>query len=202
MELDWWQSGTFEKEGVEIVCTPAQHFANRSLLDRNATLWASWAVLSHTTSHRVWFGGDTGYRSIPKGMAPEEEEEATKDGRIATCPAFTEIGEKFGPFDVSLIPIGAYEPRFFMSPIHLNPFDSVKVHQEVRSRFSIGCHWGTWALTWEPILEPREKLVIASREAGLREDEFVVMPIGSTMVIPKEKGEEKKEEKEEEKEES
>lgn len=108
---------------------------------RNDTLWASWAVES-STGGKVWFGGDTGYRSVARD-APSE------DG--PTCPAFREIGRREGPFDVSMIPIGAYQPRWIMSPVHCSPEDSVELHRHVRSIKSIGMHWATWRLTSEEV---------------------------------------------------
>ena len=175
VELDWWQSGRFKQSGVEIVCTPSQHFANRGLTDRNATLWSGWAILGK--SQRLWFGGDTGYRSVPQGYTKEMETQ------LPTCPIFKEIGERLGPFDLSLIPIGAYEPRFFMSPVHLNPFDAVCVHQDVASRLSVGCHWGTWTLTEESIDDPPKILEEAMREADLPSEQFITLPIGGSLSV-------------------
>jgi N-acyl-phosphatidylethanolamine-hydrolysing phospholipase D len=108
---------------------------------RNDTLWASWAVQS-STGGKVWFGGDTGYRSVARDAVSE-------DG--PTCPVFAEIGQREGPFDVGMIPIGAYQPRWIMSPVHCSPEDSVELHQHVRSKKSFGMHWATWRLTSEEV---------------------------------------------------
>lgn len=121
VELDWW--GSSKIGDVEFVCTPCQHFSGRTLWDRNKTLWSSWVVKSPNAS--FFFGGDTGYRSVPK------DHKGPLDS-LPVCPAFKEIGEKLGPFDLSAIPIGAYSPRWFMSPIHCDPEDAVCVHKDVR----------------------------------------------------------------------
>src|SRR5258708_18820529 len=93
-ELDWWDEQSVG--GVRFVCTPARHFSSRQLFDRNATLWCGWAALA--PGRRVLFGGDSAYH-----------------------PAFAEIGQRCGPFDVALLPIGAYEPRCVMGFLHTNP---------------------------------------------------------------------------------
>ena len=144
-----------------------------------AYLWSSWAILGK--EKRVWFGGDTGYMSVPRNVSREEEIASALKGDLPTCPAFAEIGDHLGPFDLSLIPIGAYEPRFFMSPVHMNPWDAVRVHRHVKSKKSIGCHWGAWVLTEEPIDEPPRRLVEEAEALGLQKDEFITIPIGSTL---------------------
>lgn len=124
---------------LRLTCSPAQHFTGRGIFDRFHTLWSSWSIAqlsssgATTSTSRIWFGGDTGYKSVPRGATTEEG--------LPTCPAYKEIGEKLGPFDLSMIPIGAYSPRFFMSPIHLSPEDAVEVHKETKSKKSIGMHW-------------------------------------------------------------
>lgn len=180
VELDWWGERELALPGgrvVRVVCTPSQHFSGRSLTDRNRTLWCSWAVLGPT--QRVWFAGDTGYRSVPRGVGEEEERKL----ELPVCPAFREIGAKFGPFDLACIPIGAYSPRWFMSPVHLDPYDAVKVHSDVRARRSVGMHWGTFVLTDEPILEPPQRLREALRALGRGEDEFLVLQHGETRIF-------------------
>ncbi|GAA5862758.1 hypothetical protein JCM8547_006534 [Rhodosporidiobolus lusitaniae] len=181
-ELDWWEEREVrlgEKEGKEgeaslrVVCTPCQHFAGRTPFDRNETLWASWSI-SSSTGGKVWFGGDTGYRSVPRGFDPALEH------TLPHCPAFKEIGEKEGPFDLGLIPIGAYSPRWFMSRIHCNPEDSVEVHRDVKSKKSLGMHMGTWVLTDEPMDEPPKRLRAAAEKYGISEEEFGVSGLGET----------------------
>jgi N-acyl-phosphatidylethanolamine-hydrolysing phospholipase D len=123
-ELDWWGERIVTLEGnrkIKLTCVPAQHFSGRSLTDRDQTLWAGWTFETldeegarSTQGKRVYFAGDTGYRTVPPNTTREEEE------KLPTCPAFKEIGELLGPFDFSAIPIGAYNPRSFMSAIHVS----------------------------------------------------------------------------------
>lgn len=107
-ELDWWQDRVAIIDGdckVKVTCVPAQHFSGRSPFDRDQTLWAGWtfqALISEGDGKNVYFAGDSGYRTVPRGTTKEGEE------KLPYCPAFEEIGEKLGPFDVSAIPIGAY----------------------------------------------------------------------------------------------
>ncbi|KAI8915181.1 beta-lactamase superfamily domain-containing protein [Powellomyces hirtus] len=172
-ELDWWDKHELKlADGrmLQIVCTPCQHFSGRGLHDRMSTLWAGWAVLGQKHGKHFYFGGDTGYRSV------------SADGSFSsTCPVFKEIGTELGPFDLSCIPIGAYSPRPFMSPVHLAPEDSVEVHKDVKSQFSVGMHWGTFVLTDEPVNEPPQRLRKAMDSAGLSHDDFVTVAIGETV---------------------
>ncbi len=157
-ELDWWQEAAVAgKHGgsVRVACTPAQHWSQRTPWDSCATLWASWAVAG--PRRRFWFAGDTGY-----------------------CPVFAQIGAKYGPFDLSAIPVAAYEPRWFHRPAHLDPADAVQVHADVRSKASVAVHCATWALTDEALDEPPRQLAAAAAAAGLRPGAFRVMQHGAT----------------------
>eukprot|EP00299_Pterocystis_sp_00344_P010918 c5000_g1_i1.p1 GENE.c5000_g1_i1~~c5000_g1_i1.p1 ORF type:complete len:391 (+),score=68.96 c5000_g1_i1:215-1387(+) len=185
VELDWWQSTTFTRTSpspasATFACLPCQHFSNRGLFDRNETLWASWAIVFPEVPGRpvtkVWFAGDTGYRDVPRGFKGDEKS-------LDVCPAFQEIGEVIGPFDLALIPIGAYSPRWFMSTVHLNPEDAVAVHLDVKSKRSVGMHWGTFILTDEPTDEPPKRLKAEIERRGLPEDSFTTMIHGETRVI-------------------
>lgn len=121
----------------------------------------------------------TGYRSIPRGAS------ADTIAKLPTCPAFREVGEVFGPsIDFAMIPIGAYGPRWLFSPIHIGPWEAVAMHKEVRSRKTIGIHWGVWKLTFEPPSEPKVVLAEEAKKAGLANDEFVTAGIGETIVVP------------------
>jgi N-acyl-phosphatidylethanolamine-hydrolysing phospholipase D len=210
VELDWWQSSVLEAPGagagagagvlpLTVTAVPAQHQSARTIWDRNATLWcgftfevkkeekegglgASPAPDSATTTPgrvAVYFSGDTGYRSVPSGTLPYSEAETT----AVTCPAFREIGARLGPFDLALLPIGAYSPRTFMSSFHASPEDAVEMHGEVRSRKSVGMHWGTFPLTDEPIEEPPRRLAEAARRKGLADEEFVALEHGETVRV-------------------
>lgn len=133
--LDWWQKATVTDASsglkFELTCTPAQHMTGRTLVDNFKTLWSSWVLTSG--SSKVFFAGDTGYRNVRDG----EDEDAAP-----VCPAFKEIGSRFGQFDLALIPIGAYNPRCFMSTAHAAPQDSVRIFQDVKAQKALGMHWG------------------------------------------------------------
>jgi len=153
IELDWWDE--YEYDGMMIACTPTQHFSGRGFSDRFKALWCSWAVIGARS--RFWFAGDTGYFS-----------------------QFKAIGEKYGPFDLSAIPIGAYEPRWFMNPMHVTPEQAVMIHQDIQSRHSIGIHWGTFILTDEPVFEPLNLLQEARTKFHLQPGEFITLNHGET----------------------
>lgn len=156
VELDWWESTSFKN--LSIICTPAQHFSGRGLFDRNKTLWSSWAILGD--KNRFWFGGDTGYSSN-----------------------FKKVGSEFGPFDLAAIPIGAYEPRWFMNPMHITPDQAIQVHIDIKSKQTIGIHWGTFILTDEPIFEPLELMEKYKIEMNIPQNEFVTMTHGETRIF-------------------
>ena len=157
VELDWWQSNTFA--GIKFHCVPVQHFSGRSPFGRNKTLWSGWVL--ETNSGKIFFAGDTGY-----------------------SPDFKKIGERYGSFKLSIIPIGAYSPKWFMSSVHVDPEGAVRIHQDVNSEFSIGSHWGTFRLTDEHVGEPPVYLKKVLREVGIPEGEFQVMKFGETLTIP------------------
>ncbi|KAI8978161.1 N-acyl-phosphatidylethanolamine-hydrolyzing phospholipase D [Trametes punicea] len=171
-----------------VTCTPSQHTANRSIFDRWRTLWSSWAVeevlqpSSTSTAgdtvaeggrapRKVYFAGDTGYRTVDNG-----EDEDT----VPRCPAFAEIGEVLGPFDLALLPIGAYAPRWMWSFVHASPSDSVQIFKDIRARKALAMHWGTWELTMEPIMEPPKLLKKECAKAGLEEGTFDICGLGET----------------------
>lgn len=153
VEQDWWEQR--HHDGFTLHAVPVQHFSGRTLLDRNRTLWCGWVIESST--RRVFFAGDSGYSAD-----------------------FEDIGARFPSMDLSLIPIGAYEPRWFMQAMHVNPEDAVKIHQDVRSQLSVAMHWGTFRLTLEPMDEPPRRLQAALTAAGIPPDQFIVMHHGET----------------------
>ena len=156
-ELTWWQEVELEEAGgLRFVFTPANHWCKRGLSDDNKVLWGSWAVLG--PSNRFWFGGDTGY-----------------------CEAFKHIGDTYGPFDLAAIPIGAYQPNWFMKYQHVHPGEAVEVHKDVQSRKSLGIHWGTFKLTTENYLEPPALLNTFLNRSGLENDVFVTTDIGTSI---------------------
>lgn len=156
-ELVWWQT-TNLTDGLTIHCVPAQHGSARTLFDRNRTHWCGWVVKSADRS--AYFAGDTGY-----------------------SPLFAEIGERFGGFDVSMIPIGAYNPRWLMHPVHLDPADAVKVHKDVRSKLSIACHFGTFRLADEPIEEPPALLAHELAKAHVDANRFLALRPGDRIEV-------------------
>lgn len=156
-ELAWWQSASLNGE-MEIHSVPAQHFAARGPFDRDRTHWCGWMLRS--AGRTIYFAGDTGYN-----------------------PGFREIGKRFGSVDLALIPIGAYRPRWLMQPVHADPFEAVKIHQDVRSRFSVAGHWGTFRLTDEPLLEPPSLLQAALAEQNISDTNFIVLRPGETISI-------------------
>ena len=156
IEMDWWDE--YQMDSLKIIATPMQHWGKRSPFSRNKHLWASWIVLSD--DFRFYFGGDTGF-----------------------SPHFKEAGEKFGPFDLALLPIGAYEPRWFMKNHHINPEEAVKAHKDLRARKSIAMHWGTFPLTDEPLDEPPRRLKAALKNEDLSDEDFLVLMHGETIIL-------------------
>ena len=191
-ELDWWDSVNVSIDRVgalELTCTPSQHFSGRSGWDRGKALWCSWSLRevkgadeTHT-AHKVYFAGDTGYRTVDqKGLSHDEE------AKFPHCPAFAEIGDRLGPFDLSLLPIGLCQPRYFMSGVHCDPYDSICVHKDVKSKKSIGMHWGTvrggLSQEYEDVRDPPKWWREAAEKAGLKWGEEVgLLDIGETLIL-------------------
>jgi N-acyl-phosphatidylethanolamine-hydrolysing phospholipase D len=160
VEFDWWQSGRWQigDAFVKITAVPAQHFSGRGLFDHNDTLWVGFVVEVDTKKQRrtFYYCGDTGYNPLD----------------------FKEIAAKLGPFDLSLIPIGAYQPSAILSPIHIDPYEAVKVHKEVGSALSLACHHSTFALGQEPLGLPRQELVKALEQQGVDPKTFLAPQFG------------------------
>lgn len=122
---------------------------------------------------------DTGYRAVPE--LPDNVDDYAPEYDLPICPAFKQVGEYRGPFDLGLIPIGAYQPRWIMSPMHANPHDSVRIFQDTKCRKALGMHWGTWVLTEEDVLEPPRKLKEALKKHEIPEEGvFDVCDIGES----------------------
>jgi L-ascorbate metabolism protein UlaG (beta-lactamase superfamily) len=143
---------------LTVTMVPAQHWSQRTLSDRNRSLWGGY--VGQAEGRSFYFAGDTGYG-----------------------PDFVEIGRRFGGIDVALIPIGAYEPRWFMSDSHVNPEEAIRIHRDVKARKSVGIHWGTFLLTDEPLDRPLTDLATARDKAGLGEDEFLTLRHGQTLKL-------------------
>jgi len=134
---------------------PAQHFSARTPWDRNRTLWCGFVV--RVDGVTIYFAGDSGY-----------------------TPLFSEIGGRCPSIDVGLIPIGAYEPRWFMQPMHMNPEEAVRTHLDIKARVSIAMHFGTFQLTDEGIDDPLRALESARAAADVAPDAFRVLDFGET----------------------
>jgi L-ascorbate metabolism protein UlaG (beta-lactamase superfamily) len=147
-QFDWWE--TTIVDGVQFTATPAQHFSGRGLFDGNKTLWASWVIVDAATNRseasagtlRVFFSGDTGYF----------------DG-------FKEIGRRFGPFDVTLLETGAYDPQW--PYVHMQPEQTVQAHQDLRGRWLMPVHNGTFDLALHGWTEPFERVLALAAESGI-----------------------------------
>jgi N-acyl-phosphatidylethanolamine-hydrolysing phospholipase D len=160
VELDWWQEASIGS--LRVTATPARHMSARRLGDRNHTLWCGFAL--EAAGRRVFFAGDTAYH-----------------------PEFGEVGARCGPFDFVMIPIGAYEPRWFMQRVHVNPEEAVKIYQDLSaahpdapSPLMLAIHWGTFRLTTEAMDEPPRRIAARWREAELDADRLWVARFGET----------------------
>jgi len=138
-ELDWWEELSVG-ERLTIASTPAQHFSGRGLTDRNETLWTSWVV--DGPDHRIYISGDSGYF----------------DG-------FAQIGERYGPFDMTFMECGAYDERWH--PIHMFPEETVQAHLDLRGKVLHPIHWATFNLGLHPWYEPMRRLRTAADAAGV-----------------------------------
>ena len=140
-ELDWGES--LSLPGFTVHCVPALHFSSRGIFDRNMTLWCGYVIESQ--EQLVYFAGDTAFG-----------------------PHFAQIREKFGPPRLALLPIGAYEPRWFMSPVHMAPDEAVRAHEILAAKTSIAIHHGTFKLTDEGIDTPKKQLIACARDESFR----------------------------------
>jgi N-acyl-phosphatidylethanolamine-hydrolysing phospholipase D len=155
IELSWWEAINVNSS-IRITAVPAQHFSGRSTPDLNKTLWAGFVVEELLVGRVFYFVGDTGYNGHD----------------------FVEIGRQFPNIDLSLIPIGSYSPRKFMAPVHVEPKDAVKIHQDVASKRSLAMHWRTFKLSEEPMEQPPFDLFHAMRGARLDPAAFLAIDPG------------------------
>ncbi len=156
VELDWSQSHTIKD--IQFIAEPSQHWSKRTLFDSFERLWASWVIKAK--NQRIFFAGDTGY-----------------------ADHFKQIGNKYDGFDLALLPIGAYEPRWFMKSYHVNPDEAVKIHMDIKSRYSVAMHWGTFILTDESLDEPPLKLREALKKYQISKSEFEIYTHGETRFL-------------------
>jgi N-acyl-phosphatidylethanolamine-hydrolysing phospholipase D len=153
IELGWWQE--VERQGVRIQAVPAQHFSGRSLGDRDRRLWSGWVVTGAT--RRFYHTGDTGY---------------SRD--------FATIGERLGPIDLAVVPIGAYVPSAMMRFVHTTPEEALRVGLDVRARHIVAMHFGTFDLADEPLDEPPQRFRAEAERLGLAPDRAWILNIGET----------------------
>jgi L-ascorbate metabolism protein UlaG (beta-lactamase superfamily) len=153
-ELDWWQEA--KNSVMPITLTPAQHFSARSPLDRNRALWGGFMIAVNCT--RIFFAGDTAYAGL-----------------------FREVRLRLGPIDLALLPIGAYEPRWFMQSVHMNPAEAVQAHLDLEASESVGMHFGTFQLTTEGVDEPLRALDEACRGKNIPRSQFRTLGFGDSV---------------------
>ena len=180
VELDWWQTHipkTMQEmeiaRQIQITLTPSQHWSKRLTSARNRRLWGGFYITvgprtedlkidaAGNMQRRVYFAGDTGYNPW----------------------IFREIGTRLGAPDLAMLPIGAYEPRWFMSPQHCNPAEAVQIHREIGSRQSVAMHWGTFQMTDEARDEPPRALGAALQAAGVPAESFKVLAPGESISV-------------------
>lgn len=158
-ELDWWQSFNLPQGGT-ITLVPSQHWSARGIFDRSKVLWGGYVIAKN--EWKILFQGDTGYG-----------------------PFFKKIQKHFDSFDLSILPIGAYEPRWFMKDHHMNPDDAVQAHLDLHSHRSVASHFETFQLTNEGIDDPPRALKQSLETRKLAEDVFRVPMTGETIVFQK-----------------
>jgi len=163
LELDWWQATAVA--GLHLTATPARHFSARRLRDRNRSLWSGYAF--ERSGKRAYFAGDTAYH-----------------------PEFGAIGARCGPFDFVMLPIGAYDPRWFMRIVHVEPEEAVQIYQDLVAPHAgkplplmLGIHWGTFRLTDEPMDEPPRRTAARWQAVGLAEDRLWIPRFGETRTV-------------------
>lgn len=163
-EHGWWDRETADDLGLTVACTPAKHFSGRTPWSRNRTLWSGWVLKAGGRS--VFFAGDTAWH-----------------------PEFPQIARRFGPFDLVILPVGAYEPSWMMSAVHMDPVAAVRAYREISGTLAdmghpappmLPVHWGTFKLSDEPMDEPPARLRDAWRDAALPEDRLWLVKHGET----------------------
>jgi N-acyl-phosphatidylethanolamine-hydrolysing phospholipase D len=155
-ELDWF--GAVEIGGLTITALPSVHFSRRTPFNENKVLWSAFAFKS--SKHKIFFAGDTGYGTV-----------------------FKDLGARFGPFDVGLLPIGAYEPQIIMRAVHTTPEEAVRMGRDLNIETLVAMHWGTITLTEELPLEPPGRFLKAGRLSGYDDKRLWLLKIGETRVL-------------------
>ncbi len=150
-ECNWWDE--LEWQGLSIASVPSQHFSGRGVLNRDTTLWNGWVILGK--NNRIYTSGDGGYG-----------------------PHFKQIGEKYGPFDLTLMEGGQYDERW--SAIHMQPEESVQAHLDVRGKYMMLIHWGAFTLAYHSWTDPVERGIRAAEEKGVK---IIAPKIGETVFL-------------------
>jgi L-ascorbate metabolism protein UlaG (beta-lactamase superfamily) len=153
VELDWWEEAVLAGGRLRLVAVPARHFSGRALLDRNRTLWASWAILG--PRRRAYFGGDGGYH-----------------------PGFADIGARLGPFDLTMLEIGAYHPSW--GTVHLGPENALRAHRDLGGGRLLPIHWGAYDLALHAWDGPIRALAAGAPAAGV---ELLVPRMGELVQV-------------------
>jgi len=151
-EMDWWESIQVT-DNFKLWFLDVQHNSGRSIINRNSTLWGGFML--QVGDKNIYFGGDSGY-----------------------ADHYQRTYEHFGPVDLAFIPIGAYSPRNIFKRVHMDPYDAVQAHIDLKAKLSIGMHYGTFQLTAESHTEPVELLEKAKFDADIPADEFITLDIG------------------------
>mmetsp|Transcript_17903 Transcript_17903/g.23584 ORF Transcript_17903/g.23584 Transcript_17903/m.23584 type:complete len:390 (+) Transcript_17903:341-1510(+) len=165
-EMSWWEDNTVrinindELHEIDIICTPSQHWSSRTPFDRNKTLWSSWVLVDKLSNKRIFFAGDTAY-----------------------CPVFEVIGNELGPFDFAAIPVGGYEPRWFMANKHCNPEEATIIHHEIKSKQSLAISWGTFPLGEQSWFKCMSELKKAKIKYSVPASEFVGCYAGQSFIL-------------------
>lgn len=157
-DLDWWDAVKLS-EGVTLHAAPARHFSARGLTDRDKTLWGGFVI--EGTAGSAFFAGDTGYGGH-----------------------FQEVGDRFGPIRLAMLPIGAYLPRWFMAPVHIDPAEAVRAHEELRAETSVAMHFGCFPLADEGYADPPRELARVLGEKGIAAERFWVLEHGEGREVP------------------
>ncbi len=155
-DLDW--GDIFEIGNTRIELHEVRHRSGRGLADQMKTLWGAFVI--NSSRGKIYFGGDTGYG-----------------------PHFKDSFLSSGPMRLSILPIGSYEPRWFMESIHIDPDEAIRAHKDLGSMLSIGMHFGTFQLTTEGIDDPLIKLLEAKQKYGIADDKFITLDFGETLLL-------------------
>lgn len=156
-ELDWWQSHQIGPVTFDFV--PAHHWSRRTLTDTCRSLWGGW-VISAADGPRIYFAGDTGYGDF-----------------------FAQIGARLPGIDLALMPIGAYQPRWFMRSMHVDPYEAVRACDDLGATRMATMHWGTFLLSHEPVTEPVARAVQAWAAAGRPREHLWDLAVGQTRML-------------------